>query len=164
MTDHTSVQVKIIKVYSLEETKHIAQQWLDIFGKNRRGAHTKAYKWHVFSYGRYPALEGEPALEEYAQQVPCACIVLPNEKGYSAVLAEDKPYGCHWTDYYVFPVNMAWVMAFTHEDGWLGPYFAKHPDYVKLNAENKAKARKAEEKAEAIRRGWAAPADLGKEE
>ena len=27
-------------------------------------------------------------------------------------------------------------MAFTHEQGWLGPYFSKHKDYEVLNNKN----------------------------
>jgi hypothetical protein len=27
--------------------------------------------------------------------------------------------------------------VFTHEDGWLGPYFAKHPEYEILNRKSR---------------------------
>ena len=52
------------------------------------------------------------------------------------------PEHCVYSDFYVFPKNMAWTMAFTHEDGWIGSYFAKHPDYDALNAKNIARIRK----------------------
>ena len=45
-------------------------------------------------------------------------------------------------------------MAFTHENGWLGPYFAKHPDYTQLEVENEKYREKLEQIAEAKRRGW----------
>jgi hypothetical protein len=28
-------------------------------------------------------------------------------------------------DIYVWPNGLDWTMAFTHEDGWLGPYFSR---------------------------------------
>jgi hypothetical protein len=49
---------------------------------------------------------------------------------------------------------MAWTMAFTHEDGWLGPYFARHASYQNLNAENLAMIRKAKKAEEARLKGW----------
>ena len=45
-------------------------------------------------------------------------------------------------------------MAFTHEAGWLGPYFARHRDFATLDAENQAKLRKVQERAEARAKGW----------
>jgi hypothetical protein len=80
--------------------------------------------------------------------------LLPNDK-LPAVLTDMKPGKCNLSDYYVFPPNMAWVMAFTHEAGWLGPYFAKHPNYDLLNARNIALVKKANEKLIAIKKGWA---------
>ena len=49
---------------------------------------------------------------------------------------------------------MAWVMAFTHEEGWLGPYFAKHPKYTTLCEENARLVEKERKKAEAKQKGW----------
>lgn len=61
-------------------------------------------------------------------------------------------------DYCVFPANLAWTMAFTHEDGWLGPYFAKHPDYSKLIAQeaelHSIRQRKNREIKRAKQNGW----------
>jgi hypothetical protein len=45
-------------------------------------------------------------------------------------------------------------MAFTHEAGWLGPYFAKHEQYATLNSDNQAKIRKAKEAELANLKGW----------
>ena len=39
-------------------------------------------------------------------------------------------------DCYIFPKNLAWSMNFTHESGWIGPYFSKHSNYEKLNKKN----------------------------
>jgi hypothetical protein len=45
-------------------------------------------------------------------------------------------------------------MAFTHEDGWLGPYFARHERFSELNRENEMKIRKAREAEVARLKGW----------
>jgi hypothetical protein len=45
-------------------------------------------------------------------------------------------------------------MAFTHEDDWLGPYFARHPHYDQLNRQNLQALRKAEQAAFAKLKGW----------
>jgi hypothetical protein len=36
-------------------------------------------------------------------------------------------------------------MAFTHEDGKFGPYFAKHPNYETFLERSRAQQRKAQE-------------------
>lgn len=153
---HKMIQGRIIKVFSMEETRRITREWLQVFGKNRRGVYAEEYKWHIFSYERYPVLEGEEARREYALQPGGECILLPNDDDLPAVLLADKPDGCKLQDYYVFPANMAWVMAFTHEEGWLGPYFAK--DLEKAEEHE----RKAREKLAAVQKGWALPDILKK--
>jgi hypothetical protein len=55
----------------------------------------------------------------------------------------------------IFPQNLAWTMAFTHEDGWIGPFFARNPRFQSLNAENLAKIRKARDADQARQKGWA---------
>ena len=65
-----------------------------------------------------------------------------------------RPTNCYLSDWYVFPENFAWTMAFTHEDGWLGPYFARHERFSELNRENEMKMRKAREAEAARLKGW----------
>lgn len=57
-------------------------------------------------------------------------------------------------DFYVFPSNLAWTMAFTHEDGWLGPYFARHRNFTELNKANLEKIRKLHQAEAAHLKGW----------
>ncbi len=45
-------------------------------------------------------------------------------------------------------------MVFTHEHGWLGPFFAKHRDFEKLNHENLKKIMKIKEAAIAKTKGY----------
>ena len=143
----------IILEYGEAEAAHLATTWLSVFGKNRRGANTKAFLWHIFSGARYPSVSGAAAIAQYTQQTGAEFVVLANNRRV-AVLTDLLPLSSALSDYYVFPPNLAWTMAFTHEDGWLGPYFAHHPNYVRLNEANQLKFQKAREAAAAHEKGW----------
>lgn len=144
----------IVREYTAQEAAELAGQWLEVFGRDRQGANTKAYLWHVFSGGRYPCLCGDEAREAYAQQAAPEYIVLSNQRDV-AFVTDALPGRCDLSDYYVFPKNFAWTFAVTHEDGWLdGPYFAQHRDAARLNAENVAKLEKARDIAAARLKGW----------
>lgn len=45
-------------------------------------------------------------------------------------------------------------MVITHEDGWLGPYFARHALFKELNAENLTKLQKNCQVELARQWGW----------
>ncbi len=139
--------------FTSEEAQGIATAWLDAYGKQSQGVNAEAFMWHIFSGGRYQSLSGTAAREEYVKQSAAAYIVLGNDRK-TAFTTEKLPSACSLSDYYVFPPNLAWTMAFTHEDGWLGPYFARHRDYTNLNQENLAAVRKLQEKAAALVKGW----------
>ena len=143
----------IVKVYSRKETLELEKKWLDTFCQDKKGANTKDYKWHIFSYERYPSLSKEEAIEIYNQQEAPEYIILSNEDEL-AIQTDLKPTSSNLHDYYIFPKNMAWTMAFTHEDGWLGPYFAKHPEYDKLNEKNYFHVQKLKEIEKAKKNGW----------
>ena len=144
-----------LKEFTKEEAAGLARDWLDVFGRERRGMNTGAFMWHIFSGGRFPALENDEARAEYRDQVCCEFIVLSNDRD-AAFLTDTRPEDRVFSDFYVFPPNLAWTMAFTHEDGWLGPYFARHPRYDELNLANIAKVRKQQEIARARAQGWMA--------
>jgi hypothetical protein len=63
-------------------------------------------------------------------------------KGAFVTSVRPEPYPGSPSDYAIFPPNLAWTMAFTHHDFGYGergpPHFACHPDYVRLNEENRA--------------------------
>lgn len=136
----------IVRLFSEEEAHQLADDWLSVFGKNSSDANTEAFLWHVFSGGRYPSSEGEQAKKEYQEQIGNQFIVLSNDRK-QALLTDLLPSSASFYDYYVFPPSLAWTMCFTHEAGWLGPYFARHPNYVELD-------RKAREAARARDQGW----------
>lgn len=145
----------ILREYDEADAQAWAQQWLRAFGRDRQGTNTKSFLWHIFSSGRYPSLSGEPAEAEYLKQTGAEFVVLSNDRT-RALLTRELPRERPWYDCYVFPPNMAWTMALTHEDGWLGPYFARHRDYVALDLENQSRLRKAREKEAARAKGWSA--------
>lgn len=143
----------VIHRYTATEATRFANEWLAVFGAKRNGINTHAFLWHVFSAARYPCLHGDAAIEEYKRQSGVEFVILSNDRTL-AVLTDTLPASSSLSDYYVFPPNLAWTMAFTHEDGYLGPYFARHPHYAQLNQVNLATMQKARAKEKAKRKGW----------
>ncbi len=143
----------ILKIFDRVESKEIERKWMSTFCKNQQGFNTKAYKWHIFSGGGYPSVAGEEAQKAYESHVSAKYIVMAND-GESAILTDLRPTNLNYQDIYVFPQNMAWTMAFTHEEGWLGPYFAKHPNYSALEKENETHRKKREQIEIAKNKGW----------
>lgn len=157
---NSTIEVKpgnILRVYTMKETQAFEKEWMQAFCKNKQGANTNAYKWHIFSYEKYPALSGDEAFNKYTQQKAIEYIVLSNDNDL-AIATDKLPTNCNIMDYYVFPKNMAWTMAFTHEDGWLGPYFATHKSYKSLNMHNEEELQKIDKKQKEIevakKNGW----------
>jgi len=95
----------VIRLYTKPEAADLAAQWLDVFGKNRRGMNTKDFLWHVFSGARYRSLSGAAALAEYDKQVDVGRL---RSGRYSLVIASQRE-----------PVNglpmagVAWVVQTT---------------------------------------------------
>lgn len=136
------------------QARQLAADWLKVSGRDQQGVNTRAYLWHVFSGNRFPSVSGQDALLHYRQQVSDSFIALGNDCKL-AFVTDLLPQQSSLADYYVFPKNFAWTMAFTHEEGWCGPYFARHPDYARLDAENQSKLRKRHQAEAARQKGWA---------
>lgn len=139
--------------FSATEANDFAQTWLTYFGGKGRGVNAKDFMWHVLSGGCYPCTEGRVAWEDYTQQHAVQYVVLSNDRK-NAILTNARPTNSAFSDCYIFPLNFAWTMVLTHEDGWLGPYFAKHVDYEKLNRANLLELKKAQEFSLARNKGW----------
>jgi hypothetical protein len=142
-----------LRLYTPDEITAFVTQWLDAFGADRHGVNAKAYLWHIFSGSRYPSLSGAEAMAEYEKQVAVEYVVLSNDRK-TAFATDTLPQSSSLTDYYVFPANLAWTMAFTHEDGWLGPYLARHGNFAALNEFNLEKVRKLRQAEAARLKGW----------
>ncbi|GAA0765263.1 DUF4275 family protein [Ideonella azotifigens] len=143
----------VLRCCTPDETLVWGERWLDVFGRNRHGVNADDYLWHVFSGGRYPSLDAAEARAVYAAHSAERYILLSNDQR-SAFVLDRKPVNWPERDYNVFPENLAWNMAFTHEEGWLGPYFAKHADYVQLEAANQQRLEKRRQAEVARARGW----------
>lgn len=142
----------VLRRFAPDEARALAQQWVDTFSGTGAPA-TKRYLWHVFSGEACPSVSLKDAEAEYARHEAPSYIVLSNRRD-AALETDVRPLVCDTSDWLVFPPNMAWTMAFTHEDGWLGPYFAKHDDYATLHPANLDRIRKLQEIASARARGW----------
>ena len=86
----------------------------------------KGFDWHTFSYNKTPHLAGDDARNAYrAKGAERELIVLPHSGEGSGFRTTDLPdFSGKSLDVYIFPEDLSWTMVFTHEDGWLGPYFA----------------------------------------
>jgi hypothetical protein len=148
---------RILRRFTEQETRKLLDEWVSIYAKNAQGANIEAFLWHTFSSGAFPSVCQREAELRYAEQVASEIVVMSND-GVSALLTDSLPTQCNVLDYLVFPINLAWSMAFTHEDGWLGPYFAKHARYDYLVTENIRRSRDTQRKAleaeRAKREGW----------
>jgi hypothetical protein len=156
---------RLLREYTPVEAAALAAQWLAVFGANGFGSGSREYLWHVFSFAAFPVLSLKEARDQYELETCAEYIVLSDDKDV-AFLTDQRPTASSLSDWFVFPPNLAWTMAFTHEDGWLGPYFARHPQYAALNAKNlalldkqhadeQARLRKQGEIEIAKKRGWA---------
>lgn len=96
----------------------------------------RGYRWESVIFVESA---GDNALKEYSLQHARTYFIMPEMFGYKEHVmyqTDEKPEFHGLMDFYVFPKNMAWSMAFTHESGWLGPYFLKHKDYGRLQKKN----------------------------
>lgn len=144
---------KIVRILDSIESIEIERKWMNIYCKDSKGVNTRSFKWHIFSSGRYEALDGKEASDEYEKHIAPKYYVMSN-RSHEVLITDTLPKRLNFSDCYVFPLNFSWTMAFTHEEGWLGPYFAKHRDYKILEKENERYRGKLLQKEKAIRNGW----------
>ncbi len=122
------------------------QKWEKAFcpfsRSEKRNIRFDKFKWHVFSSGLYESSCENQAIEDLKSHYSSEYYVIPefsiwrNEVAFILnALPESKLIGLK-KDFYIFPKNLAWTVAFTHEDDYCGPYFAKHKDYLELNKKN----------------------------
>jgi hypothetical protein len=140
------------------EAAALTAAWLAAFCPDRERERVNAtgprgFLWHIFSAGRYPCVEREDARSLYRLQHAAKYMVLLND-ARTAVSTDALPLEVPLADYCVFPPNLAWTMAFTHEAGWLGPYFAKHARFDELSKRNVLLLRKKQAAEAAKAKGW----------
>ena len=112
----------------------LMQEWRQVYAAALHAATGKwaqpDYEWHVFSFGYARALDGEKAAAAYESlERPPAFIVCPEEDddGPAFRVTGGKLPNLRATgmDVYRWPEDLAWTMAYTHEDGYFGPYFSR---------------------------------------
>ena len=147
----------ILQTYTKAESQEWVERWRGVYAAGERAPGLAQYLWHTFSWDAYPSVSGEDADRLYSEHRDSKVIVLPNDRK-TAFRVASPPVSDRVIDFYVFPPDLAWTMAFTHEDGWLGPYFAKHPDYEAMVEKAKQQRlvadRKAKELERAKQNGW----------
>jgi hypothetical protein len=112
------------------------RRWRETFAspvKNATGEWVHAgYHWHAFSYGFVHALAGDAAREAYGALWTAPggrtreheLLLLPCEDETLAWrCVTSQPPQLSGDECNVCPPDFSWSMSFTHEDGWLGPYF-----------------------------------------
>lgn len=91
------------------------------------------FEWHVFSFEHARALNGERAAAAYAAERPSVVVVCPESPLLPVVRLTGgalPDFRTEREDVYVGPEDLAWTMAFTHEESLgLGPYFCRR-DWV----------------------------------
>ena len=133
---HTDLvlQGAAVTALSRDETALLQQRWRDTFGAGLAKAagislsDQKGCDWHVFSSGLVRRLEGEEAVAAYRARNHTELVVLPCSRT-SLRGARCRCSAVPWLDshgdVYLCPESFAWTMVFTHEKGWLGPYFCR---------------------------------------
>lgn len=111
----------------------VEQQWRGVYGRAtfvKTGTwNDGGLAWNYFSSGHAKARDGAQASALYAAEHAEEFFVRPDAEDLPAFrcrggrLPDFEPYEL---DIHVFPVDLAWTMAFTHE-AYLGfgPYFAR---------------------------------------
>ncbi len=100
--------------------------------RERKEAGRLDYEWHAFSFETYPALSGEAAVDAYRERRRPVIVMTAHARetlvaARCATAPTFEPRGPRSPlppDLLVFPEDLSWTFAMTHEAGWLGPYFA----------------------------------------
>lgn len=113
----------------------LTQRWREVYAARLHAATGKwqwlGFDWHIFSYEYAPAHRGRKAVACYLEQAASPLLVVPEEgPGCVALPAFRVSEPCLprfeelWLDLHVWPEDLTWTMAFTHE-GNCGPYFSR---------------------------------------
>jgi hypothetical protein len=109
------------------------QEWRQVYPARLHAVTGKwtwhGFEWHVFSYEHARAIHGVKAWFTYASlSAPPLFIICPQDERYSAFEVRDgslPDFRNSGLDLYVWPDDLEWTMAFTHEEDWHGPFFSR---------------------------------------
>jgi hypothetical protein len=121
-----------VTVLGVQERRRVMQNWREVFAsavKSQTGTWVHlGFEWHAFSYEFAQSKGGPRGLALYLAEAAPEVYVVPED-------ADDKAFICRTptpldfsvcrTDILVFPPDLDWTVAFTHEQPELGPYFSR---------------------------------------
>lgn len=143
----------VIDVLNKQQCEVIRLGWKKQYAPRAEGMRLSQNLWHVFSHGGFPSVNGLAADDAYQSELSDKYVVMDDQMT-AGLVTDQRPDNLAYHDVHVFPLNLAWTMAFTHEDGNLGPYFARHEKYEALSAENAAQLEKQQQIRRARENGW----------
>ena len=111
-----------------QEREQVLARWMAAFARPNPPAPVRGYyRWQEFSFGRHPALSGPVALAVYLEQWPADYLIFDEAVGFCArcCSAAYPDLSDLRDDLYVAHHNMKWTVVFTHEQPYLGPFFAQ---------------------------------------
>lgn len=127
-----------IEVLSSQEKAHWQNRWREAFGGPYQAkfgqGDLQQYDWHLFSFKVHPAIGGDAARKKLSQRAAGASLLMiPSDldrfdqmPAFALSGTKRAPdLSSLYIDYMVFPKTLEWSYACTHEDGWIGPYFAE---------------------------------------
>ena len=134
------LEIENYEIIKGEKALRIAHKWLSIFYPEKTSfkgiLRGKTYMWDLLKCEH----DREEALGIYKIHDSPKYVVMEDCFGHDdqvVYITKHKPENNNeLLDFHVYPTNFAWSMAFTHEDGWIGPKFLKHSQYEKLNFKN----------------------------
>jgi hypothetical protein len=119
-------------VLDLHERRRLIQAWRETFAaavKLRTGKSVHlGFEWHAFSYEFSRSKHGPRGLALYLAEFAPEVYVVPEDEDGDAFLcrtASPLDFSDCRTDVLVFPPELNWTAAFTHEQPELGPYFSR---------------------------------------
>ena len=111
----------------------VEKAWLEVYArhvKHETGSWVvDRFHWHGFSNGFEKYIEGEEAFAALKDQWPVTMVLFDEAVSFCYEIAATSKFEqlieiCRFGDLYLSHHNMKWTIAFTHEDGWYGPYFS----------------------------------------
>jgi hypothetical protein len=123
------------QLLSQREAWQLMQDWRQVFAAAYHASSQKwkfgKFEWHIFSYEYVPSIKGDKAIWEYfAQPVVPFYLITDDNEGLPSYRLVDicwPDLRSWYLDVYIWPVDLSWTMAFTHEsDSGFGPYFARN--------------------------------------
>lgn len=126
------LKVELAEQLDADGTERWRRRWYETFAVEVKAAteawRDEGYDWHAFSRKYRACLSSGEAVSAYRATLADKLVAVPdgehNRPRYGAIVTGDHPVLSR-TDALVFPENLAWTMAFTHEEPSLGPFFAK---------------------------------------